>query len=190
MISPGRGASPPPDDDGHGGADDPAQEVVWKRPQPVEDVKAVKGEVDGGVFAGECAAPVPAALRYGQRLQTRPIFTPTVCHSRTNNRPQLPTTGGAGASAADHRPGCCDYCGGNRNQSRQSLRRRLVQHFHKGAAILGWSHNAPRQPRGCGETSSLCHSKTSTTPNKQTSHLNKINKTRNKTVNSPAGKSP
>lgn len=97
MIHPGRGTSPRPDEHRQGGADDPAQECVGQRPQPVKDVEAVKGELRGCVFAGECVAPLPTAplptaLRYGKRLETRPIFTRTVCHSRTSNRPHLAMT--------------------------------------------------------------------------------------------------
>lgn len=35
VISPSWGTSPSADDDGHGGANDPGQEVVGQRPQPV-----------------------------------------------------------------------------------------------------------------------------------------------------------
>lgn len=90
IINPGWGSSPSPDDDRNGRADNPGQKVVRQRPQPVEYVKTVKSEVDRCVLAGESAAPLPAALRYGTGLETRPIFTRTVCHSRrTKHRPAL-----------------------------------------------------------------------------------------------------
>lgn len=86
VVDPGRGGSPSPDDGRHGGADDPGEEVVGQRPQPVEEVEAVEAELDGSVLARECAAPLPAALRYGKGLASRPIFTSTVCHSHAEQR--------------------------------------------------------------------------------------------------------
>ena len=85
IIDPGWGNSASPDDDRHGGTDNPGQKVVGQRPQPVEYVKAVKSELDRRVFAGESAAPLPTALRYGKGLQTRPIFTRTLCHNSHTN---------------------------------------------------------------------------------------------------------
>lgn len=86
MIDPGWGScSPSPDDDGHGGADNPGQEGVGQRPQPVQEVEAVKVE-RRSVSAGERAAPLPAALRYGKEQETRPIFARTLCHSHANSR--------------------------------------------------------------------------------------------------------
>lgn len=86
VVDPGRGGSPSPDDGRHGGADDPGEEVVGQGPQPVEEVEAVETELDGSVLARECAAPLPAALRYGKGLASRPIFTSTVCHSHAEQK--------------------------------------------------------------------------------------------------------
>lgn len=154
MINPGRGTSPSPDDDRHSRADYPGQKIVGKRPQPVKDVKPVKCKLNGCVFAGECAVPLPTALRYGKGLETRPIFTRTVCHSRTSNRPHLSMTRVVWSSPAHQNPVWCNNSRGNRTESLESLRGGLLHHFDKGAAILGCTQNAPLQPRGCDDTSS------------------------------------
>lgn len=103
-VQPGRGAPPPPDEHGHGGADDPGQEGVGQGPEPGEEVEPVEGHVHGRVLARECAAPLPTAPRYGKGLESRPIFTRTVCHSRTHFRPHLPSTRAVRAAAAGRRP--------------------------------------------------------------------------------------
>lgn len=94
IIYPGWGTSPPPDDDRHSRANNPGQKIVGQRPQPVEQLEPVWSELNGCVFAGESAAPLPTALRYGKGLETRPIFTRTVCHSHAKHRPTLSTSGG------------------------------------------------------------------------------------------------
>ncbi|KAL7404694.1 hypothetical protein ABVT39_018428 [Epinephelus coioides] len=104
MINPGWGTSSSPDDDRHGRTNNPGQKVVGQRPQPVEYVKPVKSELDGCVFAGESAAPLPTALRYGKGLETRPIFTRTVCHSHATQRPHLSMTGIVWSSSTNQRP--------------------------------------------------------------------------------------
>ncbi|KAK1886181.1 Mitochondrial group I intron splicing factor CCM1 [Dissostichus eleginoides] len=80
-FNPNLGSSSSPDDDRHSGTNNPCQKIVGQRPQSVQYVKAVKAKLDGRVFAGESAAPLPTALRYGKGLEMRPIFTRTVCHS-------------------------------------------------------------------------------------------------------------
>lgn len=154
VVDPGCGTSASPDDDGHGGANNPGQKMVRKRPEPVEDVEPVEPELDGRVRAGECAAPVPTALRYGKALETRPIFTRTVCHSHAARRPPVSVVGDF----------CCEPAGpGGRPRGGFLVNRKtnpknfsgeaLVQHFGKGAAILGCTQNALRRRRGCHETS-------------------------------------
>ncbi|KAK7929305.1 hypothetical protein WMY93_005700 [Mugilogobius chulae] len=86
IVSPSR-ASPSAGDHGHGCANYPRQKLVWQRPEPVQEVKAVKAQQDGRVSAGESAPALPAALRYGKRQGARPIFTRTLGHSHTQHRP-------------------------------------------------------------------------------------------------------
>lgn len=98
------GTSLSPDDDRHGRTNNPGQKIVGQRPQPIEYVKPVKTKLDGCVFAGESAAPLPTALRYGKGLETRPIFTRTVCHSHTKHRAHLSLTGVVWSSSTIQRP--------------------------------------------------------------------------------------
>lgn len=149
VIDPGWGGSPSPDDGRHGSADDPGEKVVGQRPQPVEEVEAVEAELDGSVLARECAAPLPAGLRYGKGLESRPIFTSTVCHSHAERRRRDTKAAGGGVPrsflggvarlpAAD--VASATVVGGNRTQVTPV--EALVQQFGKGAAILGRTHNA------------------------------------------------
>eukprot|EP00064_Thunnus_orientalis_P010100 superscaffoldBa00001338_g10126 len=157
-VSPGRGRSPPPDDDRHGSTNYPGQEVVGQRPQPVQYVKPVKSELHGRVFAGERAAPLRAARRYGKRLETRPIFTRTVCHSHTRHGPRLSMTAVVWSSSTNQRRCSAVWCDGFRgnlsNNPDNFSGEALLQHFCKGAAILGWTQNALlERPRGCARLS-------------------------------------
>ncbi|KAM7393629.1 hypothetical protein PAMP_020486 [Pampus punctatissimus] len=156
-VSPGWGRSPPPDDDRHGGTNYPGQEVVGQRPQPVQYVKPVKPELDGRVFAGERAASLPAVRRYGKRLETRPIFKRTVCHSHTRLGPRLSMTAVVPCSSANQRRCSEVSCDGYRvnlsNNPENFSGETLLQHFCKGAAILGWTQNALLGRRSCARLS-------------------------------------
>lgn len=137
MTNPGWGrSSPSPDNDRHRGADYPGQETVGQRPKPVEEVETVKGELDRCVFAGEPAAPLPGALCYGTGLETRPIFTRTVCHSRARRRPHLWTRGVLRTS--EPTSWFCPKCFWETKHRRGNISgEALLQRFSKGAAMLG-----------------------------------------------------
>lgn len=146
VLDPGRRGSPPPDDGRHGGADDPGEEVVGQRPQPVEELEAVEAELDGSVLARERAAPLPAALRYGKGLESRPIFTRALCHSHAE-RGRHAGGGGVPRSSSAERREVPAADGGATvawlKSHAVAPAEALVQHSGKGAAILGRTHNAP-----------------------------------------------
>lgn len=150
-VQPGGGSAAPADDDGHGRADDPGQKVVGQRPQPVEEVEAVKGDSNGCVFAGDSALALPAALRYGKRLEARPIFARTVCHSRTGNRPHLSRTGlGGGLLRTGNRSGAPVQPGTAPNPWNRS-----EEDFFSTSARAPPSWVAPRMHRGSREAAAL-----------------------------------
>lgn len=141
IVNPGWGrSSPSPDDDRHGGADNPCQETVGERPKPVQEVEPVKGELDGCVFAGEPAVPLPGALCYGTGLETRPIFTRTVCHSHAKRRPHLSMTGVPRCCPANQRPKKLIWLEGFLEiytQTREYLRRGISSAVQQGRSHVG-----------------------------------------------------
>lgn len=92
------------------------------------------------MFAGESAAPLPTALRYGKRVGTRPIFTRTVCHSHTQQWPHRWFTGVPRSSATHPRRrepvSCLDLCG-NYTESQEFLRRYTTSALRPGRSHLG-----------------------------------------------------
>ncbi|XP_077460856.1 uncharacterized protein LOC144077187 [Stigmatopora argus] len=108
-------------------------------------------------YPGETVAPFPAALRYGKGLETRPIFTRTVCHSHASHRTRLTMTRFLLSSATIRvvvgqlwEPDLTKI----RHSPKKSTAEALHQHSCKGAAILGSTHNA-LFARACHDTSLL-----------------------------------
>lgn len=93
------------------------------------------------MFAGERAAPLRAARRYGKRLETRPIFTRTVCHSHTRHGPCLSMTAVLRCSTTNRRGRSADsrdgYRGNVSNNPREFLRRGTASALLQGRSHLG-----------------------------------------------------